>query len=145
MRGGIKETKWKPSWSACKLTKRAQTEETHTVIRTKVSKVLMNHQSDHVVSSCLLLLSVLQGAPGLFKNGLFFRSLQLTHGDELHHSTGRLQLPEGLCRTASSGPIPAVLNQSFDESKSSCKEEGVRQGIPLQQAMTLLILTEVIL
>ena len=98
-----------------------QTEETHTVIRTKIPKVLMNHQSDHVMSSVLLLLTALQGVPGLFKYVLLlFPSLQLTHWDKLHRSTG----------DSAEQPVPTwadsycSVSKSSEESQQSWKEKG---------------------
>lgn len=116
------KTKQKPSWPTWKLMKRMQTEETNIVIGTKISKVLTNHQSDHVMSSCLLLLTVLRGVPGLSKHVLLlFWCVQLTHWDKLHRSTGRAQLPEGLCRTASSylGRFLLFCNQALNKDNKA--------------------------
>lgn len=91
--------KWKPSWATCKL---MNTNWRNTHSYQDQNSQGTNHQSDHAMSSGLLLLTVLQGILGLFKYVFLFQSLQLTHWDKLHHSTENPQVPEGLCRTASS-------------------------------------------
>lgn len=80
------------------------------------------------MSSGLLLLTVLQGIPGLLKYVFLFQSLQLTHWDKLHDSTE----PSGAWRTLQNsqlipGLIPTVLYQSFEASQYIWKEESEKQ------------------